>query len=57
MYTSKSIGAYGPAELAHGPMFIGFFFNVLLYGVMVIQTYHYFTVFTAYAFLLPLLPI
>ncbi|KAJ6588825.1 hypothetical protein B0H19DRAFT_1013811 [Mycena capillaripes] len=35
--------SYGPAELAHGPMFIGFFFNVVLYGAMIIQTYLYFT--------------
>ncbi|KAF9561791.1 hypothetical protein CPC08DRAFT_761871 [Agrocybe pediades] len=32
-----------PAEVAHGPMFIGFTCNVLLYGVMIIQVYLYFT--------------
>ncbi|KAK0469178.1 uncharacterized protein EV420DRAFT_1492886 [Desarmillaria tabescens] len=33
----------GPAEVAHGPMFIGFMFNVLLYGIMITQVYLYFT--------------
>ncbi|KAJ7664317.1 hypothetical protein B0H17DRAFT_302110 [Mycena rosella] len=37
--------AYGPAEVAHGPIFIGFFFNALLYGIMVNQTYFYFSTF------------
>ncbi|KAF8158463.1 hypothetical protein B0H34DRAFT_859227 [Crassisporium funariophilum] len=32
-----------PAEVAHGPMFIGFTFNVFLYGIMVTQAYLYFT--------------
>ncbi|KAJ7158377.1 hypothetical protein C8R43DRAFT_995787 [Mycena crocata] len=45
MHPMRAIESYGPAELAHGPMFVGFFFNVLLYGVMIIQTYLYFTVF------------
>ncbi|KAJ3516174.1 hypothetical protein NLJ89_g1288 [Agrocybe chaxingu] len=35
----------GPAEIAHGPMFIGFIFNVLLYGIMITQVYLYFTTF------------
>ncbi|KAJ6563535.1 hypothetical protein B0H10DRAFT_2114973 [Mycena sp. CBHHK59/15] len=33
------------SELAIGPIFIGFFFNVLLYGVMLSQIYIYFTMF------------
>ncbi|KDR82520.1 hypothetical protein GALMADRAFT_151614 [Galerina marginata CBS 339.88] len=33
----------GPAEIAHGPMLIGFVFNVLLYGIMLSQVYLYFT--------------
>ncbi|KAF8170073.1 hypothetical protein BJ912DRAFT_1085361 [Pholiota molesta] len=33
----------GPAEVAHGPMFIGFTFNVFLFGIMVTQVYLYFT--------------
>ncbi|KAF9443895.1 hypothetical protein P691DRAFT_808166 [Macrolepiota fuliginosa MF-IS2] len=33
----------GPAEIAHGPMLIGIIFNVLLYGIMIAQTYIYFT--------------
>lgn len=32
----------GPAEIAHGPMLIGFIFNVLLYGIMITQVYIYF---------------
>jgi hypothetical protein len=28
----KPLESYRPAELAHGPMFIGFLFNVALYG-------------------------
>jgi len=35
----------GPAEIAHGPMFIGFTFNILLYGIMFTQVYLYFTTF------------
>ncbi|KAJ7741410.1 hypothetical protein DFH07DRAFT_837982, partial [Mycena maculata] len=43
MHPTRSIQSYGPAEVAEGPMFIGFFMNVLLYGIMVNQTYLYFT--------------
>ncbi|PBK66346.1 hypothetical protein ARMSODRAFT_1021542 [Armillaria solidipes] len=32
----------GPAEVAHGPMFIGLMFNLLLYGIMITQVYLYF---------------
>ncbi|KAJ6595733.1 hypothetical protein DFH09DRAFT_146046 [Mycena vulgaris] len=45
MHPMKSILSSGPAELAHGPMFIGFFFNVLLYGIMINQTCLYFKTF------------
>ncbi|KAK0187947.1 hypothetical protein F5146DRAFT_1141408 [Armillaria mellea] len=31
-----------PAEIAHGPMLIGFVFNVLLYGIMIAQVYLYY---------------
>ncbi|PBK97733.1 hypothetical protein ARMGADRAFT_1076192 [Armillaria gallica] len=31
-----------PAEVAHGPMLIGFVFNVLLYGIMIAQIYLYY---------------
>jgi len=31
----------GPAEIAHGPMFIGFVFNAILYGIMITQCYLY----------------
>ncbi|KAK0221878.1 hypothetical protein IW262DRAFT_1551701 [Armillaria fumosa] len=31
-----------PAEVAHGPMLIGFVFNVLLYGIMIAQVYLYY---------------
>ncbi|KAJ7240434.1 hypothetical protein C8J57DRAFT_1527474 [Mycena rebaudengoi] len=41
----KSLQSYGPAEIAHGPLFIGLFFNVLLYGIMINQTYVYFKTF------------
>ncbi|KAJ7666272.1 hypothetical protein DFH06DRAFT_1323402 [Mycena polygramma] len=43
-----ALNSYGPAELAHGPMFIGFLFNVILYGesrIMITQTYIYFSTF------------
>ncbi|KAJ7146203.1 hypothetical protein C8R44DRAFT_756840 [Mycena epipterygia] len=33
----------GPAELAHGPMFIGLTLNICLYGVMLTQIYLYTT--------------
>ncbi|RXW16461.1 hypothetical protein EST38_g9389 [Candolleomyces aberdarensis] len=33
--------ARGPAEIAHGQMFIGFFINVLLCGIMITQVYLY----------------
>ncbi|KAJ7089181.1 hypothetical protein B0H15DRAFT_278398 [Mycena belliarum] len=45
MRPTKALELYGPAEIAHGPLFIGFFFNVLLCGIMVIQTYSYFKTF------------
>ncbi|KAE9392852.1 hypothetical protein BT96DRAFT_979191 [Gymnopus androsaceus JB14] len=35
----------GPAEIAHGPMFIGFSFNLVLYGIMTTQVYLYFNTF------------
>ncbi|KAJ7505206.1 hypothetical protein B0H11DRAFT_408783 [Mycena galericulata] len=31
----------GSAEVAHGPMLIGFLFNSILYGVMILQTHVY----------------
>ncbi|TRM66031.1 hypothetical protein BD626DRAFT_486562 [Schizophyllum amplum] len=30
-----------PAEVAHGPMLLGTFFNILLYGISITQTYIY----------------
>ncbi|KAJ7634780.1 hypothetical protein FB45DRAFT_1056764 [Roridomyces roridus] len=43
----RPISSLGPAELAHGPFFIGLFLNVLLYGIMasrgVNQIYIYYT--------------
>ncbi|KII90546.1 hypothetical protein PLICRDRAFT_173946 [Plicaturopsis crispa FD-325 SS-3] len=33
----------GPAEVAHGPFFIGTVLNIVLYGVMVTQSFLYFT--------------
>ncbi|KAJ7064888.1 hypothetical protein C8F01DRAFT_1367118 [Mycena amicta] len=39
---ARSLESYGPAEIAHGPLFIGLFLNVMLYGIMIIQTYLYF---------------
>ncbi|KAJ7025351.1 hypothetical protein C8F04DRAFT_1128656 [Mycena alexandri] len=33
----------GPAEVAHGPMFLGFMFNAILYGVMILQVHLYFS--------------
>ncbi|KAJ6495240.1 hypothetical protein C8R45DRAFT_1061879 [Mycena sanguinolenta] len=38
----KPLTSYGPAELAHGPMFIGFLVNATLLGSMVLQSYLYF---------------
>ncbi|KAK7469433.1 hypothetical protein VKT23_003905 [Stygiomarasmius scandens] len=35
----------GPAEIAHGPMFIGFLFNILLHGIMITQIYLYYITF------------
>ncbi|KAE9398848.1 hypothetical protein BT96DRAFT_994549 [Gymnopus androsaceus JB14] len=35
----------GPAEVAHGPLFIGFMFNTLLLGVLTVQVHHYQTTF------------
>ncbi|PBK84706.1 hypothetical protein ARMGADRAFT_1169928 [Armillaria gallica] len=32
----------GPAEVIHGPIFIGLMFNLLLYGIMITQVYLYF---------------
>ncbi|KAJ7600786.1 hypothetical protein C8J56DRAFT_1038418 [Mycena floridula] len=37
--------AKGPAEVAHGPMLVGFVLNILLYGIMITQVYLYFTTF------------
>ncbi|KIK57220.1 hypothetical protein GYMLUDRAFT_173227 [Collybiopsis luxurians FD-317 M1] len=37
--------AKGPAEIAHGPMFIGYSFNLILYGIMITQVYLYFNTF------------
>ncbi|KAJ7175970.1 hypothetical protein C8R46DRAFT_1189106, partial [Mycena filopes] len=34
--------ALGPAEVAHGPMFLGFAVNCVLYGLMILQTHVYF---------------
>ncbi|TFK48617.1 hypothetical protein OE88DRAFT_1737406 [Heliocybe sulcata] len=31
-----------PASIAHGPALIGLFFNILLYGIMITQTFLYF---------------
>ncbi|KAF9529962.1 hypothetical protein CPB83DRAFT_851901 [Crepidotus variabilis] len=36
----------GPAEIAHGWMFIGLAINILLLGIMVIQTYLYYSRYT-----------
>ncbi|KAH9851512.1 hypothetical protein C2E23DRAFT_829440 [Lenzites betulinus] len=34
-----------PAALTYGPIFIGVVFNILLYGIMITQTFLYFTVY------------
>lgn len=34
-----------PAELIHGPAFVGIIFNILLYGVVINQTFTYYSVF------------
>ncbi|KAJ3987900.1 hypothetical protein F5890DRAFT_1550968 [Lentinula detonsa] len=34
-----------PAEIAQGPMFIGYSFNIVLYGIMITQVYLYFNTF------------
>lgn len=34
---------------SHGPVFIGLLFNVLLYGIMIVQVYIYFTTYKRYA--------
>ncbi|KAI0357470.1 hypothetical protein OH77DRAFT_1519383 [Trametes cingulata] len=34
-----------PAEVTYGPIFIGVVFNILLYGIMITQTYMYFQAF------------
>ncbi|CAA7266023.1 unnamed protein product [Cyclocybe aegerita] len=43
MSVISPISLKGPAELAHGWMFIGFSLNVLLLGIMVTQVYLYYT--------------
>ncbi|KII90547.1 hypothetical protein PLICRDRAFT_537061 [Plicaturopsis crispa FD-325 SS-3] len=40
---AATTASLGPAELAHGPFLIGTFLNVLLYGVMITQTFLYYT--------------
>ncbi|KAF9067132.1 hypothetical protein BDP27DRAFT_1393141 [Rhodocollybia butyracea] len=35
----------GPAEIAHGPMFIGYTFTLMLYGIMTTQVYLYYNTF------------
>nr|GAT59195.1 predicted protein [Mycena chlorophos] len=42
----SNLSTIGPAEIAHGPLFIGLFLNVVLYGIMIIQTYMYFLTYT-----------
>ncbi|KIY71204.1 hypothetical protein CYLTODRAFT_487422 [Cylindrobasidium torrendii FP15055 ss-10] len=42
--------AKGPAEVAHGPMLIGFVFNILLYGIMMTQVYLYYVTFKRFVF-------
>ncbi|KAI0337919.1 hypothetical protein BDW22DRAFT_832759 [Trametopsis cervina] len=37
--------AQSPALVIYGPIFMGMVFNVLLYGIMITQTYLYFTVY------------
>ncbi|EPQ53462.1 hypothetical protein GLOTRDRAFT_139698 [Gloeophyllum trabeum ATCC 11539] len=37
--------AASPATVAHGPAIIGLFFNILLYGIMITQTFLYFKAF------------
>ncbi|OBZ68907.1 hypothetical protein A0H81_11140 [Grifola frondosa] len=32
-----------PAAITYGPIFIGVMFNILLYGIMITQTFLYFT--------------
>ncbi|KAJ7854720.1 hypothetical protein B0H14DRAFT_3449464 [Mycena olivaceomarginata] len=36
-------GSEDPAEIAHGPMFLGLTMNILLYGIMITQVYLYTT--------------
>ncbi|EGO01346.1 hypothetical protein SERLA73DRAFT_134704 [Serpula lacrymans var. lacrymans S7.3] len=38
--------ALGPAEVTHGPMFVGTVLMLALYGIMVTQAYLYFTTYT-----------
>ncbi|KAI3612702.1 hypothetical protein WG66_014760 [Moniliophthora roreri] len=33
-----------PAEIAHGPMFVGFLFNMFLFGIVTLQVYNYLVV-------------
>ncbi|KAJ7781823.1 hypothetical protein DFH07DRAFT_1055398 [Mycena maculata] len=40
--TMEIFKSEGPAERAHGPMLVGFLFNAILYGVMILQTHIYF---------------
>ncbi|KAF7344560.1 hypothetical protein MSAN_01937900 [Mycena sanguinolenta] len=41
----RPLTSYGPAEITHGPMFIGLLFNAILFGAMGIQSYLYFVTF------------
>ncbi|KAJ6585109.1 hypothetical protein B0H19DRAFT_1250005 [Mycena capillaripes] len=43
----------GSAEIAHGPMFLGFAFNAILYGMMILQSHVYMQTHSKYL-LLPL---
>ncbi|KAF7325826.1 hypothetical protein MKEN_00433300 [Mycena kentingensis (nom. inval.)] len=38
----RPLESYGPAEIAHGPFFIGLGLNLLLYGATFVQVYIYF---------------
>ncbi|ESK96712.1 hypothetical protein Moror_6729 [Moniliophthora roreri MCA 2997] len=35
-----------PAEIAHGPMFVGFLFNMFLFGIVTLQVYNYLVTFS-----------
>ncbi|KAI5825243.1 hypothetical protein K523DRAFT_323888 [Schizophyllum commune Tattone D] len=41
VYKSFNMSTPNPAEVAHGPMILGTFFNILLYGISITQTYIY----------------